>query len=68
MHAGTRPSSFAAALARSRIALGLSPVMSLKVRPNVPRLVQPVWNAMSVTGMSVSRNNAVARSTRLVSR
>ena len=42
MQAGTRPSSCAAARARARSALGLSPVMSRKVRPNVPRLSQPV--------------------------
>jgi hypothetical protein len=68
MHAGTRPSPCAAARARERIVLGLSPVMSRKVRPNVPRLCQPVWKAISVIDSSVSRSSAVARSMRRVSR
>jgi hypothetical protein len=42
--------------------------MSRKVRPNVPRLLQPVWKAISVMGRSVSRSSAVARSMRRVSR
>ncbi len=45
---------------------GLSPVTSRKVRPKVPRLFQPVWNAISVIGRSVSRSSAVARSMRRV--
>jgi hypothetical protein len=56
------------ALSRERIAPGLSPVMSWKVRPKVPRLSQPVSNAISVMGMSVSRSSATARSTRRVSK
>ena len=56
------------ARARARIALGLSPVTSRKVRPNVPKLSQPVSKAMSVMGKSVSRSSAVARSMRRVSR
>src|SRR5438876_8933381 len=60
--AGTRPSSCAVALARARFAPGLSPVTSRKVRPNVPRLSQPVWKAISVMDRSVSRSSAVARS------
>src|SRR3546814_10425478 len=51
-----------------RSSRGLSPVMSRKVRPNVPRLFQPVCSAMSRMGMSVSRSSAVARSIRRVSR
>jgi hypothetical protein len=54
--------------ARVRRVPGFSPVMSRNVRPNVPRLDHPVWNAMSVMGRSVSRSNAVARSMRRVSR
>src|SRR5262245_13842620 len=46
MHAGTRPRPCAAPLARSRMVRGLSPVMSRKVRPKVPRLPQPVWKAI----------------------
>ncbi len=68
MHTGTRPRSRAAARARWRIVRGLSPVMSRNVRPKVPRLFQPVPNAMSVTGRSVSRSSAVARSMRRVSK
>jgi len=67
-HAGTRPSSFASARARERTVPGLSPVTSRKVRPNVPRLSQPVTNAISVIESSVSRSSAVARSMRRVSR
>jgi hypothetical protein len=43
-------------------------VTSRNVRPNVPRLDQPVSNAISVMGRSVSRSMAVARSIRRVSR
>jgi hypothetical protein len=68
MQAGTLPSDFAAARARVRIARGLCPVMSRNVRPNVPRLCQPVWNAISMIGISVSRSSAIARSMRRVSR
>ena len=66
--AGTRSSSCGAACSRARSSPGLSPVTSRNVRPNVPRLFQPVWNAMSVMGRSVSRSSAVARSIRRVSR
>src|SRR5580658_2079073 len=66
--AGTQPSSRAVAHWRARIAPGLSPVTSRTVRPNVPRLAQPVWKAMSVMDRSVSRSGAVARSIRRVSR
>ena len=68
MHAGTRPSSLACARARARIVLGLSPVTSRNVRPNVPRLSHPVTKAISVIDSSVSRSSAVARSMRRVSR
>jgi hypothetical protein len=64
--AGTRPRR-ARARARARIALGLSPVMSRKVRPNVPRLFQPSEGDLG-DGRSVSRSSAVARSMRRVSR
>ena len=47
---------------------GLSPVTSRKVRPKVPRLLQPVSKAISVMASSVSRSSAVARSMRRVSR
>jgi hypothetical protein len=50
------------------MALGLSPVMSRNVRPNVPRLSQPVKKAISVMDRSVSRSRAVARSMRRVRR
>src|SRR5215471_5157498 len=50
------------------MAPGLSPVTSRNVRPKVPRLSQPVFNAISVTARSVSRSNAVARSMRRVRR
>jgi hypothetical protein len=53
---------------RARIALGFSPVTSRKVRPNVPRLPQPVTKAISVIDRSVSRSSAVARSMRRVSK
>src|SRR5580692_1688190 len=66
--AGTRLSSRPVTLARARIAPGVSPVMSCKVRPNVPRLPHPVRKAMSVTGRSVSRRSAMARSMRRASR
>ena len=42
--------------------------MSRKVRPNVPKLSQPVSKAISVMDTSVSRSSAVARSMRRVSR
>jgi hypothetical protein len=67
-HAGTRSSARAAALARVRTAPGLSPVTSRNVRPNVPRLSQPVRKAISVIESSVSRSSAVARSMRRVSK
>jgi hypothetical protein len=56
------------ALRCARIALGLAPVMSRNVRPNVPRLSQPVSKAISVMDRSVSRSSVVARSMRRVSR
>ena len=65
---GTLPRSEAAARARSRIAPGLSPVISRNIRPKVPRLAQPVWKAIWVIGKWVSRSSAVARSIRRVSR
>src|SRR5690606_33362121 len=65
---GTCSSACGAACCRARSSLGLSPVMSRKVRPNVPRLFQPVCSAISRMGMSVSRSSAVARSIRRVSR
>ena len=46
----------------------VSPVMSRKVRVNVPRLDQPVSKAISVMESSVSRSSAVAFSMRRVSR
>ena len=55
-------------VSRARSSLGLSPVMSRKMRPKVPRLFQPVWNATSMIGKSVSRSSALARSIRRVSR
>src|SRR6185503_12113376 len=66
--AGTRPRSWPAARSRARIAPGLSPVTSRNVRPKVPRLPHPVWNAISVIESSVSRSIAVARSMRRVSK
>jgi hypothetical protein len=42
MQAGTLATEPAAARARERITPGLSPVTSRNVRPNVPRLSQPV--------------------------
>ena len=60
--------SCGAACSRARSSPGLSPVTSRNVRPKVPRLFQPVWNAISVIGRSVSRSSAVARSIRRVSR
>jgi hypothetical protein len=68
MHAGTDSSDFAAARARVRMVRGLCPVMSRNVRPNVPRLCQPVWKAISMMAISVSRSSAIARSMRRVSR
>ena len=56
------------ARARVRSSRGLSPVMSRKVRPKVPRLFQPVAKAISMIGNSVSRSSAEARSIRRVSR
>src|SRR5262249_35934004 len=66
--AGTRSRVWVAAWSRARNSPGLTPVMSRKVRPNVPRLLQPVEKQMSVIAWSVSRSKAVARSTRRVSR
>src|SRR3546814_1827433 len=43
---GTCSSACVAACSRARSSRGLSPVMSRKVRPNVPRLFQPVCSAM----------------------
>lgn len=51
-----------------RTSLGLRPVMSRKVRPKVPMLLQPVAMAMSVIERSDSRSNVVAPSMRRVSR
>src|SRR5688500_17993972 len=62
--AGTRSGSRGRACSRARSSLGLSPVMSRNVRPNVPRLLQPVWKAISVMARSVSRSKAVALSIR----
>src|SRR4051812_35018756 len=53
---GTFVSACCAAFSRARSSPGLSPVMSRKMRPKVPMLFQPVSNAISVTGMSVSRS------------
>src|SRR6476646_11609016 len=44
---GTRSRSCLVAFSRARSSLGLSPVMSRNVRPNVPRLFHPVSNAIS---------------------
>src|SRR5260221_9580021 len=43
--AGTRSSSCGATFSRARSSPGLSPVTSRNVRPNVPKLFQPAWNA-----------------------
>ena len=55
--------STAAAL-RRRYADGDSPTMSWNVRLNDPRLVKPTSRQISVTGRSVSRSSAIARSSR----
>src|SRR5205814_4664478 len=47
---GTSWSWWPAAFSRARSSLGLSPVTSRKMRPNVPRLFQPVWKAIWVIG------------------
>src|SRR5262245_41691552 len=65
---GTWSSRWALACSRVRSSLGLSPVTSRNTRPKVPRLFQPVWNAISMMGASVSRSSALARSMRRVSR
>src|SRR4249919_1340763 len=65
---GTSSSSWATDWSCSRNSAGALPVMSRKMRPNVPRLDQPVSKAMSVMGRSVSRRSAVAFSIRRVRR
>lgn len=68
MQAGTRASACDAARVSSRRFPGLSPVTSRNVRPNVPRLLHPVWNAISLIDIRVSRSRALAFSMRRVSR
>ncbi|EEF27589.1 conserved hypothetical protein [Ricinus communis] len=68
MHAGTWASWRPLARASTRIAPGLRPVTSRNVRPNVPRLSQPVAKAISVMVSPVSRSSVVACSMRRVSR
>ncbi len=48
----------------ARNSLGEQPTIELKVRLNVPRLAKPTSHATSVTGRSVWRSSAIARSTR----
>src|SRR5690606_24677675 len=48
---------------RARNWVGLTPVMSLKVRLKVPRLLIPTSKQTSVTLTSVSRRRYIARST-----
>src|SRR5579875_1626880 len=62
-HAGTR--SLAPSPAnRLRYTDGGSPMISRKVRLNVPRLAKPTSKQISVTGRWVSRSSSIARSTR----
>ena len=68
MQAGTLASDCESLFVSSRTLPGLSPVTSRKVRPKVPRLPQPVWNAISLIDICVSRSSALAFSMRRVSR
>jgi hypothetical protein len=68
MQAGTGASAAELSRVSSRVLPGLSPVTSRNVRPKVPRLPQPVWNATSLIDICVSRSSALAFSMRRVSR